>query len=95
MIERSKTDPIFEPWFQLSAAGNLSSEGSGLLSKLSTQPGLNPVALKSLTNSFTNSLRQAAESYGKLFKDIDAEWKHVVEAAAKESKPAPTAVAGP
>ena len=91
----SKMDPIFEPWFQLSAAGNLSSDGSGLLSKLSTQPGLNPVALKSLTNSFTNSLRQVAESYGKLFKDIEAEWMQVVEAAAKESKPPPMGLPEP
>lgn len=88
-------DPVFEPWFQLSCATNISSEAPGLLSKLSIQPGLNPIVLKSLMRSFTNSLREAANSYGNLFKEVDAEWAHLIEDAAKQSKPRPSGLPDP
>ncbi len=53
----------------------------------------NPVVAKALAEQTTNSLKQVAEAYTKLFKEVDAEWKAALAAAEKEKKPAPTQLA--
>ncbi len=53
----------------------------------------NPVVAKALAEQTTNSLKQVAEAYTKLFKAVDAEWKAALAAAGKEKKPAPTQLA--
>jgi hypothetical protein len=88
--ERRKTpDPIFTPWFELAALKEHSKEAKPLLAKFSAHPDLaNPVVAKALSQA-TNSLKEAADAYTKLFKEIDAEWKSALESATKDKKPPP------
>ncbi len=50
------------------------------------------VLAKTLVEQKPNSLKETAEAYTKLFKDVDADWKSLLEAATKENKPAPAAL---
>jgi hypothetical protein len=90
---RSKRgDPIFEPWFQLAKLNDFTAGAGSVLSSLVAQPKLNPTVTKALNAGGTNSLREAAEVYTKVFKEVDADWKAALTAAEKESKPAPVAL---
>ena len=51
---------------------------------------VNPVVAKALADRAPESLKQVADAYTKLFREIDAEWKTNLTAAAEEKKPAPT-----
>jgi len=90
---RKNSDPIFAPWFELAALSeqDFSANAKPLLAKFTTDSAsVNPVVAKALADSAPDSLKQVAEAYNKLFKEIDAEWKTNVTKVAKEKKPAPT-----
>jgi len=92
---RKKPDPIFTPWFELAALKDYSKDAKPLLAKFQAQPDLaNPVAAKALSQA-TNSLKEAAEAYTKLFKEIDSDWKSALESATKDKKPLPESLASP
>jgi mono/diheme cytochrome c family protein len=88
---RKNSDPIFTPWFELSAFAEeeFSTNSQRWLAKLTADSVVNAVVRKALSGPTTNSLKQVVEAYNKLFKGIDAEWKTNLTVAAKEKKPAP------
>jgi len=51
---------------------------------------VNPVVAKALAEQTTNSLKQVAEAYNKLFKGVNEFWNESLAAAKKEKKSAPT-----
>ena len=85
-----KTDPIFEPWFQLANLSDFPTQAKALAAKLAARPDLNQLVTKTLAISVTNSLEQAATAYDKLFKEVDAEWRELEAAARKGKLSAPT-----
>jgi hypothetical protein len=85
-----KGDPIFEPWFELTRLKDFPGEAGALLAKLAVEPSLNPLVTRALSTSATNSLKDAADAYTGLFKEVDGAWKSSLTAAEKENKPAPT-----
>ena len=90
-----KTDPIFEPWFLLANLKEFSSEAKPLIEKLAADAGLNRAVTDSLKNSKLESLKDVAAAYSRLFKDIDADWKTNVTAAATNNQPTPTGLPDP
>jgi hypothetical protein len=92
---RKNPGPIFGPWFQLTKVSDLNADSGALLAKLSADPGFNSIVTKSLQSSVSNSLRQAAESYTKVFKEVDSDWKAAAGKAAEEHRPAPTCLPDP
>jgi hypothetical protein len=91
---RCKTaDPIFEPWFRLTKLKDFAADAPPLLAGLADEPDLNRTVIKSVSACVTNSLREAAEAYTRIFKETDSEWKATLAAASKESKPAPSGLA--
>jgi hypothetical protein len=83
-------DAIFKPWFELTALKDYTNGAKALLPKFQLDPKrANPVIAKALSQA-TNSLKEAAEAYTRLFKEIDSEWKSALEAAT--NKPPPTAL---
>lgn len=90
---RKKPDPIFTPWFELSALSeqDFSANSKPLLAKFSAgSASVNPVVAKAIAQQTSNSVEQVVAAYNKLFKDIDAGWKTNLTEAAKEKKPEPT-----
>src|SRR5207302_4207748 len=84
---RKNADPIFVPWFELAALpeSEFATNARPLLVKFTANStNVNPVVAKALTNPPTASLKQVADYYTKLFKEVDAEWKAALAAAAKE-----------
>ena len=94
---RAKTnDPIFSPWFELSALPEkeFPTGAAMLLGKFSADSNrVNGVILSALSNSPPTSVRQLAELYTKAFKEIETNWNATLATAAKEKKPAPTTLA--
>ena len=92
--ERRKTsDPMFGPWFELSALPeqDFGASARPLLAKfVADSAQFNPVVAKALAERATNSLKEVVEAYNKLFANVDAEWKQDLDAAVKEKQPAPT-----
>src|SRR5438445_920937 len=89
-----KPDPIFAPWFELTKLGELDfTNALPLVAKIAADPkAVNPIVAKTLAEQKPNSIKEAAESYNKLFKEVDADWKSTLATATKESKPTPTAL---
>jgi hypothetical protein len=87
-----KADPIFGPWFELAKLpdANFSTNARPLLEKLGSDSTMNPVVTTALAEQTTNSLKEAAEAYNKLFKAVDSEWKAALAASIKGSNPPPT-----
>jgi len=93
---RTNADPVFSAWFELAQLSDAEFEknSKALLAKFTAEStNLNPVVAKAFNDSAPASLKQAAQQYTKLFKDVDAEWKEALSAAGKEQKPAPTQLA--
>ena len=90
-----KIDPIFEPWLELTKLKDFAAEAHPLLAKLAADQSLNALVLKELGNSAANSLKDAADTYTRLFKEVGAAWKSSLAEAAKENKPAPACLAEP
>jgi len=95
--ERQKqTDPVFGPWFECARLGetNFSTELKPLLDRLASDaPGANLVVAKALVEKKPESLKQVADAYEKVFKDIDGEWASSLKDAEKEKKDLPTSLA--
>jgi hypothetical protein len=90
-----KPDPIFGPWFELAKLDekDFSTNAGPLLTKFLNEPAVaNPVVAKILVEQTTNSLKQAAGAYTKLFQEVEAEWQAALAAAKKENKSAPAAL---
>ncbi len=90
---RKTNDPIFAPWFQLSALpeNEFPTNAATLLAKLASETNrINASVLNAISNSPPTSLKQLAEVYTKLFKDTDSVWKASLVTAAKDKQPAPT-----
>jgi hypothetical protein len=91
-----KPDAVFSPWLELSALKDYGSEAKPLLAGFVAHPEkVNPVLAKELAQGAVHGLSDAAEVYTRLFKEIDSEWKTLVETAAKEKKPAPEFLPNP
>jgi len=88
-------DPIFEPWLELEKLKDFPSGVGPLLAKLASEPSLNPVVLKQLRGSGTNSLRDAAAAYTQLFKEVNEAWKTGLATATKEKKTEPVSLPEP
>jgi hypothetical protein len=86
-----KDDAIFGPWFALEKFSEADfTNAVSLLEKIADEPkAVNPVVVKVLIERKPGSLKEAAETYTKLFKGVDEEWKSELDAATKEKKPAP------
>jgi len=93
---RKKVDPIFAPWFQLSelTAADFSAKAKPLLAKFAGDPAVNPVVIKALSAA-TNSSKEVAEVYEKLFKEANADWKAALTAATNGTSAGKTQTNGP
>src|SRR5205823_9097354 len=89
-----KPDPIFTPCFELVKLGEADfTNAVALLAKFAADPkAANSVVAKTLVEQKPDSLKETADAYNKLFKEIDADWKSALAAATKENKPMPTAL---
>ncbi len=87
--QEKKPDAVFGAWFELAKipAADFTTNTVGTLTNLSA---VNPKIKKTLATDAPGSLKGVAESYNKVFKSVDADWKAAVEAAAKDKKPAVT-----
>jgi mono/diheme cytochrome c family protein len=90
-----KGDPIFAPWFELAKLKDFTAEAEPLLAKLAAEPSLNGLVTSLLHSWATNSLKDAADAYTKIFKEVDSAWKSSLTSAAKENKTAPTGLVEP
>ncbi len=85
--------PAFVPWVRLAALTpeEFAAKAPEVMRELaSAAPGsVNPRVLAALTPC-PASLKETAERYGKLFSEIDAEWKGLVEQAAKNGLSSPS-----
>lgn len=88
-------DPVFEPWLELAKLKDFPTQAGQLVAKLAREPGLNAAVLARLRGLPTNSLRDAAEAYTQLFKEVDIAWTAELETAAKQNKPAPVSLPEP
>ena len=82
--KRKANDPLFMPWFESVAWS------AGISPARAPEP--NQLVLIALNASKTNSLKQTADIYSKLFTETDTAWKAALEAAKKESKSLPTSL---
>jgi mono/diheme cytochrome c family protein len=85
-------DSIFGPWVELTKLKDFSTDAKSLLAKLAADSGFNPIIIRRI-NSATNSLKEAADAYTEVFKEIDSSWNASIAAAAKENKSQPTGFA--
>ncbi len=96
LTERQKqSDPILGPWFECAKlkGTNFAIEVKPLLDRLASgSPGVNPVVAKAIVDKKPESLRQVAEVYEKLFKNIDGEWAGSLKNAEKEKQSPPTSL---
>ncbi len=93
-----KPDPIYTPWFEFSKLPetDFSTNAQPLLAKFSADStAVNPVVAKALAKRAPDSLKQVAEAYTRLFREIDANWKTNLTTAAEEKKPMPTGLPNP
>ena len=99
LTERQKqNDPIFGPWFEFVKLEetNFAANAQSVLARLTTNASrANKVVAKVLVERKPESLNQVAEAYKKIFARVDGEWKTNLTNAAKEEKPAPTALPDP
>ena len=71
-----KPDPIFTPWFELAKLpdSDFATNAKPLLARFSADSALvNPGVAKALAERAPDSLKQVAEAYTKLFREIDAD----------------------
>jgi hypothetical protein len=93
-----KPDPIYTPWFELSRLAELdfATHARPLLAKFAADSAaVNSTVAKALADRAPESLKPVAEAYTKLFREIDAEWKTNLTAAADAKKPAPASLPNP
>ncbi len=90
-----KPDPIFDPWFALAKlpAAGFATNAPTILAKFTADPiAANPALAKLLTDQVTNSLKEVAEFYTKIFREINTEGKAAVPTSPRQLPcPIPTA----
>jgi len=92
---KTTKDPIFLPWFELSALSDADFATSNaviLTNIMASKNSLNEVVVKKLSNKPPKSVSELAEEYTKIFKHINTEWTNAVAAALKDHKAAPTSL---
>lgn len=92
---RKQADPVLGPWFECAKFNetNFVAEMEPLLDRLaSAAPGANPVVAKAIVEKKPESLKQVAEVYEKLFRNVDGEWAEFQKNAAKEKQAAPVSL---
>ncbi len=90
---RNSPDPIFTPWFELSALveQDFSANAKALLEKYLAGTTLyNPTIAKALAEKPADSLKSVVEVYNNIFADVDESWKKSLETATKEKQDPPT-----
>ncbi|HEX5219857.1 MAG TPA: PSD1 and planctomycete cytochrome C domain-containing protein [Verrucomicrobiae bacterium] len=89
--ERQKqTDSVLGPWFECVkfSETNFAAEVKPLLDRLaSDSPGANALVAKAIVEKKPESLKQVADVYEKLFRDIDAEWTDARKKKEKQTLP--------
>jgi hypothetical protein len=108
LAERSKEfDPLFAPWRDFAALavddkdggttafqGRRASELAASIAKNEVAGGqLNALVVKAFEGDPPKSLAEVAERYGKLFAEVDAEWKKSGDEAKAKNEPPPAALA--
>jgi len=90
-----QNDPVFAPWRRLSdlPPEEFATKAPGILQELSSSAGtpMNPRILAALA-PVPATMRESAERYGRVFAEVEKEWKAVCEAAAKGMVPEPSAL---
>ncbi|MBE0539855.1 MAG: PSD1 domain-containing protein [Verrucomicrobia bacterium] len=97
-VRRKAHDPIFTPWFELTALPetDYSASAKPLLAAFSADgEKFNPVVAQALAQQAAGSLKEAAAAYTKLFQSIDGDWRTNLTTAAKSEEPAPTTLPDP
>ena len=93
---RTNSDPVLAAWFELSVLdeSEIVTNLPARLAVFTNAPArVNPAVAKALLEGATNSLDQVVAAYSKLFREVETEWKAALEAADKEKKSAPAALA--
>ena len=95
--ERQKqVDPVLGPWFKCARLSetNFSAEVKPVLDRLaSASAGVNPVVAKAIVEKKPESLKQVADVYEKLFRDVDGEWAETLKKTDKEKQTLPASLA--
>jgi hypothetical protein len=90
-----ETDPVFAPWTRLSKVKpeEFAATAPQILGEamLSAGSPINSRVTAALSPP-PSTMREVAERYGKLFGEIEAEWKTVQEAAKSKAETAPTSL---
>ncbi|MEX2140138.1 MAG: PSD1 and planctomycete cytochrome C domain-containing protein [Pirellulales bacterium] len=101
LSERGKEfDPLFAPWcaFAALADGEFEKHAVSLsasFAKADVEGGrLNTLVAKAFAGEPPKSLAEVSARYGRLFAEIDAEWKKSADDAKTKNEPPPTALAG-
>jgi hypothetical protein len=85
-----QSHPIFAPWHALAAlpAGEFTVKTPALLKQFANDspPRVNPLVLKALATTRPTSMRDVAQTYGKLLADVDKHWREGVKTDAKLQK---------
>lgn len=86
----NNADPVFAPWTALASlpATDFAAQSAATLEQVSKSTSINPRVLSALSPAPT-SMRELAERYGKLFLDVDREWKESCERAKVAGMPEP------
>lgn len=89
---KRRNNPIFVPWIRLAAltSEEFSAQAPAVIEELAAAPAgtVNSRVMAALTPPPTN-IRELADRYGKVFSEIDAEWKALLEQAQKNGIPTP------
>src|SRR6185437_10695025 len=92
-----QADPLVVPWRRFAAlkADEFAARSAEIVRELNDSPGaINPRVLAALSPPLA-SIRDVAERYGKLFAQVDQEWRAACEAAKAAGGAAPEKLAAP
>ncbi|WP_397571737.1 PSD1 and planctomycete cytochrome C domain-containing protein [Schlesneria sp. T3-172] len=96
-MEDRVIDPVFAPWraYAKLKAEEFASRGGEVLAELAASGiAVNSRVAQALATAPT-SMRDVAERYGKLFKEVNQQWREASEAAKGASLPEPTKLEAP
>ncbi len=77
---KKNTNDIFAPWFAFTAIEptNFAAKAKDLAAQTVTNKSINPIIAQAFTNA-VSSIKDVAEIYGKVFKDIDGQWEKLIK----------------
>src|SRR4029077_20233009 len=76
-----KPDPIFGPWFQATQLKDFAGNANSALAKLADESALNSSVRELVKTTRAESLKDFAQAYSKLFKQVDTDWKNSLATA--------------